>query len=284
MSIYQQLVAKHGIQIQQNTRDRFLEKWFLYPTKGEIDLIANEIEEISVKVIRELAMVTLSRTLRSCRATTHADLGTLKEPVIAPYYCKKHGKICKPVFSMLPRWRRYCQDALNRLKQFDELRTPTYQFCLTGDGRQMAILPVLREAHAQLFALTSKQKIRGIFSSPPYVGLIDYHEQHAYAYDLFDLGRQDQLEIGAAFKGQSKAAKKAYIQDIAAVLTHCKPLLQKDYDIFLVANDKYQLYPEIADKAALCIVNSYKRPVLNRVEKNRSAYTETVFHMREKSS
>ena len=35
------------------------------------------------------------------------------------------------------------------------------------------------------FNLIKKQKIRGIFSSPPYIGQIDYHEQHAYAYDLF---------------------------------------------------------------------------------------------------
>jgi len=29
------------------------------------------------------------------------------------------------------------------------------------------------------------------------------------------------------------------------------------------------------------IVNQYKRPVLNRTEKNRSAYAETIFHMKE---
>ena len=44
-------------------------------------------------------------------------------------------------------------------------------------------------------ALVNKQKIKGIFSSPPYVGLIDYHEQHAYAYDLFGFKRNDELEI-----------------------------------------------------------------------------------------
>ena len=51
---------------------------------------------------------------------------------------------------------------------------------------------------------------------------------------------------------------------------------------FLVANDKYDLYPEIAKLAEMKIVNQFKRPVLNRVEKDRStAYAETIFHLRE---
>ena len=56
------------------------------------------------------------------------------------------------------------------------------------------------------------QKIRGIFSSPPYVGLIDYHEQHAYAYDLLGFERKDDLEIGPLFKGQKTQAQKSYIE------------------------------------------------------------------------
>jgi len=51
---------------------------------------------------------------------------------------------------------------------------------------------------------------------------------------------------------------------------------------FLVANDKYGLYPKIAKLAGMKIVNQYKRPVLNRVEKDRSAYSEIIFHLKEK--
>ena len=29
------------------------------------------------------------------------------------------------------------------------------------------------------------------------------------------------------------------------------------------------------------IVNRFKRPVLNRVEKDKSAYSETIFHLKE---
>lgn len=133
------------------------------------------------------------------------------------------------------------------------------------------------------FATVAKQKkIRGIFSSPPYVGLIDYHEQHAYAYDLFGFKRNDEFEIGPLFKGQGKEAKISYIQGIADVLNNCKKFLVDDYDILLVANDKYNMYPEIAEKAEMSIVNQYKRPVLNRTEKDKRAYSETIFHFKNK--
>ena len=46
---------------------------------------------------------------------------------------------------------------------------------------------------------------------------------------------------------------------------------------FLVANDKYNMYPSIAEKFGMKIVNQYKRPVLNRTEKNKSAYAEIIY-------
>ena len=49
-----------------------------------------------------------------------------------------------------------------------------------------------------------------------------------------------------------------------------------------MANDKFNLYPDIAELADMKIVNRFKRPVLNRVEKDRSnAYAETIFHLKE---
>ena len=48
----------------------------------------------------------------------------------------------------------------------------------------------------------------------------------------------------------------------------------------MVANDKYDLYPKIAELSEMEIVNRFKRPVLNRVEKDRSAYAETIFHLK----
>jgi AICAR transformylase/IMP cyclohydrolase PurH len=63
-------------------------------------------------------------------------------------------------------------------------------------------------------------------------------------------------------------------------LANCKNFLAPDYDVFLVANDKFNMYATIAKKAGMEIVNQYKRPVLNRTEKDRSAYAEIIFHLK----
>ena len=66
------------------------------------------------------------------------------------------------------------------------------------------------------------------------------------------------------------------------VLNNCRPFLVDDFDIFLVANDKYNLYPLIAEKSGMRIIKRYKRPVLNRTERDKGAYSETIFHMKAK--
>jgi len=130
------------------------------------------------------------------------------------------------------------------------------------------------------FEILKKQKIKGIFTSPPYVGQIDYHEQHAYAYDLFGFKRRDELEIGPLCKGQGGEARASYIDGISKVLLNCRKFLADDFDVFLVANDKYNLYPEIVKQADMRIVNRFKRPVLNRTERAKSPYSEIVFHLK----
>jgi hypothetical protein len=244
--------------------------------------VFNEIKQIKNTDTKKIISVILSRTIRSCRATTHADLATLVEPITKTYYCAKHGKICKPLFSILKWWETYSKDTVKRLAQFNILRTQTFQICLTGDSRAIDILAELKKKNPAFAEIAEKQKIKGIFSSPPYVGLIDYHEQHAYAYDLFGFERKDNLEIGPLFKGQGKEAKQSYIQGISDVLNNCKKVLADNYDIFLVANDKYNMYPAIAENAEMKIVNQFKRPVLNRTEKDKGAYSEVIFHLKSK--
>ncbi|MCA6071489.1 MAG: hypothetical protein LE168_03805 [Endomicrobium sp.] len=79
---------------------------------------------------------------------------------------------------------------------------------MSGDARTIDIFTALSKRKKSFADILNRQKISGIFSSPPYVGLIDYHEQHAYAYDLFGFDRKDELEIGPLFKGQTKEAQK----------------------------------------------------------------------------
>ncbi len=281
LAIYENLIRQFEIQVVQTKQEAFLDKWFLAPVREEIDFLANRVMEIEHVNIREVLMIILSRTARSCRATTHADLATLKQPVTTTYYCKKHGKICKPIFSISGWWKTYTVDTLSRLAEFDRIRTNTVQICLTGDSRVLDIFEEVDKCNPEFAPILRAKKIKGIFSSPPYVGLIDYHEQHAYAYELFGLERKDHHEIGPLFKGQGEEARRLYVKGITDVLQNCKRFLQTDYDIFLVANDKYNLYPQIAERVGMQIVNEFKRPVLNRVEKDRETpYSETIFHLK----
>lgn len=282
LSIYNKLIEKYEIKLKQDRVDSFLDKWYSHNVRDEIECIFAEIKKIDKVSTKKIISIILSRTIRSCRATTHADLATLLEPITTTYYCHKHGKMCKPLFSIVKWWETYSKDTLKRLAQFDSLRTQTYQFCLTDDSRTIDIVSELKAKSPSFGDLVERNKIKGIFSSPPYVGLIDYHEQHAYAYDLFGFTRHDELEIGPLFKGQRLDAQKSYIQGISDVLNNCKRFLVDDYDVFLVANDKYNMYPTIAENAGMQIVNQFKRPVLNRTEKDKSAYSEIIFHFKNK--
>ncbi len=280
LPIFNKLIEEYNIKLRQDKEDSFIDKWYIQHIRDEIEFVFEEIKKIKNSDTKKIVSVILSRTIRSCRATTHADLATLIEPITSTYYCSKHGKICKPLFSILKWWETYSKDTIKRLVQFDKLRKDTFHICLTGDSRTIDLISELKKVNPEFSRLIEKQKIRGIFSSPPYVGLIDYHEQHAYAYDLFGFERKDELEIGPLYRGQGKEARQSYVEGISQVLINSKRFLVEDYDIFLVANDKYNLYPIIAEKAGMQIVNQYKRPVLNRTEKDKGAYAEIIFHLK----
>jgi len=280
LPIFNRLVDEYDIKLRQNKEDSFLDKWFTQHIRDEIQFVFDKVKKIKNIRTKKIISVILSRTIRSCRATTHSDLATLLEPVTTTYYCSKHGKICKPLFSILKWWQTYSRDTIKRLIQFDQLRRNTFHTCLTGDSRNIDLIEETKKINIDFSKLIEKQKIKGIFSSPPYVGLIDYHEQHAYAYDLFGFDRKDELEIGPLYKGQGREARHSYIEGISAVLNNAKKYLVNDYDVFLVANDKYNMYPAIAEKAGMQIVNQYKRPVLNRTEKDKGAYSEVIFHLK----
>lgn len=277
---FNDLLKKHGIDNKIDAAgDAFLDNWYLPSVKAEIAYVKSLIEKGSNPLLTDMLRLILSRSVRSARATSHSDLATLVKPVTETYYCRKHSKICKPIFSMFGWWQRYADDTVKRLVQFEKLRTDTRQICMTGDSRGIDIFDRLSTVDAPLGEMSRKKKIRGIFSSPPYVGMIDYHEQHAYAYELFGLPRNDSAEIGPLRQGKSRQAQEAYIEGIAQVLRNCREYMVDDADIFLVANDKMTLYPRIAECADLAIVKEYHRPVLNRSEGDKGSYAETIFHM-----
>jgi len=156
--IYERLLTKYKIELKQKENNTFLDKWFLQVIRDEVDFVFDQIKKIKNQQTKKILSIVLSRTIRSCRATTHSDLATLFEPQIKTYYCKKHGKICKPLFSILSWWDRYSKDTLKRINEFNRLRTETKQRCLRGDSRNINIFRELEKQSSDLANIAIKKK------------------------------------------------------------------------------------------------------------------------------
>ena len=117
----------------------------------------------------------------------------------------------------------------------------------------------------------------GVLTSPPYVGLIDYHDQHAYAYHLLNLTDLSACEIGAASNGASERAKAQYAQDIVAVFRRALDSLPQGAPLIVVANDKHNLYGEIAAQLNVQVEGVLHRHVNRRTGRRSSEFYESIF-------
>jgi hypothetical protein len=215
---------------------------------------------------QDVLRVVLSRAARSARRTAHFDLEAPRAPQVGEYWCHKHRRTCRPVESAAAFLRRYTLDTLARIAEFasvrDEARTATV---LHGDSRTVEYEDVFD----------------GVLTSPPYPGLIDYHEQHRYAYELLDLDDRRELELGAAEGGTSRAALDAYIDGVAAALANAASALAPDAPVLIVVNDRRNLYPVILDRAGLRLEGRLRRHVNRRTGRRAGEYYEDVLVARQ---
>ncbi|MDT7880044.1 MAG: DNA methyltransferase [Candidatus Hydrothermia bacterium] len=247
--------------IDLTTDSEYLRKWFSDRALKEILFYKSIIPEYKNQ---DVLMVILSRSARSARLVPHYDLARPKEPIREAYWCKKHKRYCEPTNEALKFIRRYSFDTIKRLKEFDKIRTSASIQIFQGDARTIQ--------------LPESIKADGIFTSPPYLGLIDYHEQHIYAYELFNFPRLDDLEIGSAKKGQGKLAREEYVKDIVTVFKNISRYLIKGAKIFVVVNDKFGLYPEIGKICNFRLIDVFNRPVLMKTERSGKYFFESIFY------
>lgn len=253
-----------GKQVERfDISSEYLKEWFGDRALQEILFYRNIIKDYKNQ---DILKIILSRSARSARLIPHYDLARPKKAVRKTYWCIKHKRYCEPINEALKFINRYSWDTIKRLKNFDRLRTDAFIKIIQGDARSVK--------------LPEDLKIDGIFTSPPYVGLIDYHEQHKYAYELFDFPRQDELEIGPAVKGQNGNAKKEYVKGIVAVFKNASKNLIDNAPVFMVANDKFNLYPEIGKQCAFELIDVFNRPVLMRTERDENKFFESIFYFR----
>jgi len=208
----------------------------------------------------DAAAIVLSRAARSARATTHFDLDFPREPATGEYWCHKHRRNCRPVDEAAKFLRRYTADTASRLRAFAAVR---------GDG-------AVRIIHADARAAEVPEPADGILTSPPYPGLIDYHEQHRYAYELLGLQDRRAEEIGAAAAGRSQRAQGAYVDSIAATLRHTTAAMAANAPVVIVVNDSHDLYPVILERSGLTLEQRVTRHVNRRTGRRAGEYFEDV--------
>ncbi|MGB2875266.1 MAG: hypothetical protein WBB76_07295 [Gaiellaceae bacterium] len=206
----------------------------------------------------DVLRVVLARAARSARRTTHFDLDFPRAPQRSEYWCHKHRRTCKPVGEARRFLRRYSLDTLKRIREFARVR---------ARGRIAEVL------HGDARELDFGAGFDGVVTSPPYPGLIDYHEQHRYAYELLKLEDFGALELG---KGTSRSALAAYVEGVAAVLANVRRSLRRGAPVVIVINDRRELYPEILERAGLCLEERYRRHVNRRTGRRAGEFFEDI--------
>jgi len=206
----------------------------------------------------DVLRVVLARAARSARLTTHFDLDFPRAPQTEPYWCYKHKRECRPVQRADHFLRRYALDTLARVHAFARVR---------ARGRAASVL------HGDARELELGGPYAAVITSPPYPGLIDYHEQHRYAYELLGLEDRGTFELG---RGATKRAIAEYTEGVAHVLERSAQSLRRGARVVVVVNDRRDLYPEIFERAGLRLEHRVRRHVNRRTGRRAGEYFEDV--------
>ena len=209
----------------------------------------------------DVLRVVLARSARSARRTTHFDLECPREPQLEPYWCFKHRRECRPVDAARRFLLRYTLDTFDRIETFAAARA---EGC------------VARTLHGDARVIDLEGPYDGVITSPPYPGLIDYHEQHRYAYELLGVDERRAMEIGRPDRGTSRAAIEEYVDGIADVLENARSSLVLGGRVCIVVNDRRNLYPEILQRAGLRLIDRHERHVNRRTGRRAGEYYESI--------
>ena len=237
----------------------YLRDWFAPRAAAELLHLRSLVDEYEhADVLR----VVLARAARSARLTTHFDLDFPKSPQREPYWCHKHRRTCRPVEEARKFVVRYLEDTLSRIQVYAAVR----------DERRAAEV-----VHGDAKEVDLDGPFDAILTSPPYPGLIDYHEQHRYAYELLGLDDRREREVGAAARGTSRAAVEEYSAGITEILRRCGDALAPGAPVIVVVNDRRDLYPAILERSGLRLVDRLERHVNRRTGRRAGEYFESIF-------
>ena len=245
-------------EVGEDRPSAYVSRWFAPRAAAEMLSFRSFIAEYEhADVLR----VILARAARSARRTTHFDLDFPRVPQTDPYWCHKHRRECRPVETASQFLSRYTLDTLARIKGFARAR---------AKGRSATVV------HGDSRDERYERRFDGVITSPPYPGLIDYHDQHRYAYELLGLDDRRELELGSATAGTSRAAIDAYCDGVAATLANAAGALRRRAPVVIVVNDRRELYGDILDRAGLRLEERLRRHVNRRTGRRAGEFFEDV--------
>jgi hypothetical protein len=236
----------------------FVRRWYAPASAEELLHFRGLVEQVgSADVLR----VVLARAARSARRTTHFDLDFPQAPQLEPYWCHKHQRECRPEESARRFLLRYTLDTLDRIETFAASRHSGHVAeVLHGDARELDL----------------RGPYDGVITSPPYPGLINYHGQHRYAYELLGLEQSREVELGRPDLGTGRRAIEDYVEGVAAVLHAARDTLVEDGVVCVVVNDRRGLYGEVLARAGLRLEERLERHVDRRTGRRAGEYFESI--------
>jgi len=236
----------------------YLRAWYAPRAAAELLHFRALVDEVASS---DVLRVILARAARSARRTTHFDLDFPREPQVDPYWCHKHRRTCRPVAEARRFLLRYTLDTLDRLETVAAARgQDAHASVRHGDARELDL----------------GGPFDGVVTSPPYPGLIDYHEQHRYAYELLGLDERRESELGRPARGVGRQAIEAYVGGVSAVLANARERLAPGAPVCIVVNDRRDLYPKILRRAGLRLDDRLERHVNRRTGRRAGEYFESI--------
>lgn len=250
----------------------YLAEWF-HP--AALHQLLDFLAQIPGTVYEDFWKVLVSRAARSARLTPHHELDFPKRPQVEPYYCHKHHRLCRPTRDATKFLVRYAYDGLRRVTEFMALRSTSRVSVVCADAREV-----------------DWPQCDLVVTSPPYLGLIDYHEQHRYAYELLSLlpapfasvgyhgaspMAQQGREIGRPALGASARAQEAYLQAVGEVFVNLARRMVRGGHIVCVVNDRLRLYERLAAALGFKQVHLLRRHVNRRTGRRNGQFFEEVY-------
>ena len=248
-----------ALEVKASTAAATCRRWYAPQALGELVAFRELIDDYEH---RDLLRVVLSRAARSARRAAHFDLEAPREPQI--------GRVLVPqAQAHVPSGR------VGR-------RLPAPLHARHARARR-GVRARARRRHARRRCCTRTRAsveyhatFDGVLTSPPYPGLIDYHEQHRYAYELLGLDDRRELELGAAEAGRRAPRSRRTAPASREALANAAASLAPGAPVLVVVNDRRGLYPEILDRAGLELEARLRRHVNRRTGRRAGEYYEDV--------